>query len=231
MAKLKWDVVGSRFYRTGVDHGVLFPQKDGAYPKAVPWSGLTSVSESPSGAEDNPVYADNIKYLNLKSAEEFGAAIECITYPDEWAECNGESELVEGLSIGMQRRNTFGFSWRNKLGNDTEGEDYGYEIHMVYGCSATPSEKSNTTINDSPEAGTFSYTITTTPVAVSGLGPDGKPYKPTAHLIANSRTLGAEKMQKLEEILYGTDGDGSEGSGTDGRLPFPDELKELFAAG
>lgn len=229
--RMKWDQIGEHYYETGCDHGVLYPQSGGTYPKGVPWNGLTNVTESPSGAESNPQYADNIKYLDLKSAEEYGATIECFTYPDEFAACNGESELVEGITLGQQRRNTFGFSYRTKKGNDTEGEDYGYKIHMVYGCSAAPSEQSHGTINDSPEASTFSYEITTTPVAVSGLGPDGKPYKPVACITADSTKLGLEKMQQLEDILYGTDAKGEDGESTDGRLPLPDELKTLFAAG
>lgn len=232
MAKLKFDQVGERFYKTGVDHGVLYPQKDGAYPKGVAWNGLTSVTKSPSGAEDNAQYADNMKYLNLKSAEELGLTIECFMYPDEWAECNGESELVEGVTLGQQRRNTFGFSYRNKIGSDTEGEDYGFEINLIYGCSASPSEQASTTINDSPEASTFSYEVTTTPVNVSGVGPDGKPFKPVSSITINSTKIKPEKLAMLEKILYGDDGDGTEGStGTDPRLPLPDELKTILADG
>lgn len=229
MSKIKWDQIGERFYKTGVDHGVLYPQKDGAYPKAVPWSGLTNVTKSPSGAEDNALYADNMKYLNLKSAEELGLSIECYFYPDEWAECNGETQLVEGVTLGQQRRNTFGFSWRNKLGNDTEGEDYGFEINLVYGCSASPSEQSSATINDSPEAATFSYDITTTPVTVSGVGVDGKPLKPVASITIDSTKISPEKLALLEEILYGKDGTGENDPGTEGRLPLPDELRDLLS--
>lgn len=231
MGKMKWDQIGERFYETGCDHGVLYPQAGGAYPKGVPWNGLTNVNESPSGAESNPQYADNMKYLDLTSAEEYGATIECFMYPDEFAACNGESELIEGVTLGQQRRNPFGFSYRTKLGNDTEGEDYGYKIHLIYGCKASPSEQSHGTINDSPEAATFSYEITTTPVAVSGLAPDGKPYKPVAHIVANSTKLDADKMKALEAILYGTDGTGESDTGTDGRLPLPDELKTILADG
>lgn len=269
MAFIKWDQTGEKKYKTGVDHGVLYPQKNGAYPIGVAWNGLTAVNKTPSGAEDNKLYADNQQYLNLKSAEILGLTIECYMYPDEWAECNGESELAEGLFLGQQRRNTFGFSYRNKIGNDTEGEDYGYEINLVYGCSASPSEQGNSTINDSPEAATFSYEVSTTPVNVSGVGPDGKPYKPTACLTADSTKMSRENMMKLEEILYGKEGvyettsdsDMTDGkkyyelingsyvetkdttmtTGKDyyeattepvpGRLPLPDELKKLFAAG
>lgn len=229
--KMKWDQIGERYYETGCDHGVLYPQVGGKYPKGVVWNGLTNVTQSPSGAESNPQYADNMKYLDLISAEEFGATIECFFFPDEFAACNGESELVEGITIGGQRRSPFGFSWRTKLGNDTEGEDYGYKIHIAYGCKSAPSEQGNQTINDSPEASTFSFEVTTTPVPVSGLGPDGKPYKPVAHLVADSTKLGMEKMQQLEAILYGTDPETEGGDSTDGRLPLPDELKTIFAAG
>lgn len=233
MAKLKWDQIGERFYETGVDHGVLYPQKNGEYPKGVAWNGLISVTESPSGAEDNALYADNIKYLNLKSAEEFGATLECYTYPDEWAACNGESDLVPGVTLSQQRRNTFGLSYRTKVGNDTDGEDHGFKIHLIYGGSAAPSERSYSTVNDSPEAITFSYEITTTPVPVSGKDGTGKPFKPVAAITIDSTKVKAEKMAALEAILYGTEattGD-SPTPGTEARLPLPDELKEIFAAG
>lgn len=269
MSKIKWDQIGEKKFKTGVDHGVLYPQKGGAYPKGVAWNGLTAVNKTPSGAEDNKLYADNMQYLNLKSAETLGLTIECYMYPDEWAECNGESELAEGVFLGQQRRNTFGFSYRNKLGNDTEGEDYGFEINLVYGCSASPSEQSNQTINDSPEAATFSYEVSTTPVNVSGVGPDGKPYKPAASITIDSTKVSREKLTELEEILYGKDGTYVKTTDTDmdpdkkyyelvngnyvetkdaaftagkdyydctvepvdGRLPLPDEIKTLFAAG
>lgn len=206
MGKIKWDQVGEKKYKTGVDHGVLYPQKNGKYPKGVAWNGLTAVNKTPSGAEDNKLYADNMQYLNLKSAETLGLTIECYMYPDEWAECNGEAELSEGVFLGQQRRNTFGFSYRNKLGNDTEGEDYGFEINLVYGCSASPSEQSNQTINDSPEAATFSYEVSTTPINVSGVGQDGKPFKPVASITIDSTKVSREKLTELETILYGKDG-------------------------
>ena len=269
MSKIKWDQIGERKYKTGVDHGVLYPQKNGSYPKGVAWNGLTAVNKTPSGAEDNKLYADNMQYLNLKSAETLGLTIECYMYPDEWAECNGEAELADGVFLGQQRRNTFGFCFRNKLGNDTEGEDYGFELNLVYGCSASPSEQSNQTINDSPEAATFSYEVSTTPINVSGVGPDGKPYKPAASITVDSTKVSREKLTALEEILYGKDGvyvktmDSSfsdekeyfelvNGSyvktsdeammpgkdyydetvaPVDGRLPLPDEIRTLFAAG
>lgn len=235
MARIKWDQVGERFYQTGCDHGVLYPQKDGTYPVGFPWNGLTNITLSPSGAEDNALYADNMKYLNLKSAEEVGATITCYYFPDEWAECNGESELAKGVYAGQQRRNTFGLSYRTKIGNDTDGEDHGYTIHLLYGCSSSPSEESSSTVNDSPEATEFSYEITTTPVPISGKGPDGKPYKPAAHIYVDSTKVSPEKMAALEAILYGTDAtgaaEGEESTGTEGRLPLPDELKEIFAEG
>lgn len=206
MSKIKWDQVGEKKYKTGVDHGVLYPQKNGAYPKGVAWNGLTTVTKTPSGAEDNKLYADNMQYLNLKSAEILGLTIECYFYPDEWAECNGESELAEGVFAGQQRRNTFGFSYRNKLGNDTEGEDYGFELNLVYGCSSAPSEQANNTVNDSPEAATFSYEVSTTPVNISGVGSDGKPYKPTACITIDSTKVDKDKLANIEKILYGTDG-------------------------
>lgn len=224
MSKLLWDQIGYKRFKTGVDHGVLYPQANGAYPKGVAWNGLTTVTKSPSGAEDNKLYADNMLYLNLKSAETLGLTIECYTYPDEWAECNGESQIADGVLIGQQRRNTFGFSYRNKLGNDTEGEDFGFELNLIYGCSASPSEQSNTTINESPEAATFSYEVSTTPVQVSGVGPDGKPYKATACITIDSTKVDADKLAALEAILYGDEEN-------DARLPLPDEVRSLFAAG
>lgn len=223
MSKLKWDQIGERNYETGVDHGVLYPQASGAYPKGYSWSGLTSVSESPSGAEDNALYADNIKYLNLKSAEEFGMTIECYSYPDEFAACNGESSLADGVTLGQQRRNTFGMSYRSKVGNDTDGEDYGYKLHLVYGCSASPSERSYESINDSPDAITFSFEITTTPVDVSGKGSDGKPYKPVSLITIDSTKVDSDKLAKFEEILYGTEE-------AEARLPLPDEVNSFFNA-
>lgn len=227
---LEWDQIGQKRYETGVDHGVLYPQKNGAYPKGVVWNGLTTVTESPSGAEDTALYADNIKYLNLKSAEEFGCTIECYTYPDEWAECNGEAELADGVYVGQQSRNTFGFCYRTKIGNDTEGDEHGYRLNLVYGCSASPSEQGHSTINDSPEAINFSYTVTTTPVPVSGKRPDGKPYRPTAILKIDSTKCDPDKLQALEEILYGKAAEGDD-EAVDARLPLPDELKTIFAEG
>lgn len=270
MRKIKWDQIGEKKFKTGVDHGVLYPQANGAYPKGAAWNGLTAVNKTPSGAEDNKLYADNMQYLNLKSAETLGLTIECYMYPDEWAQCNGESELADGVFLGQQRRNTFGFSYRNKLGNDTEGEDYGFELNLIYGCSASPSEQANQTINDSPEAATFSYEVSTTPVNVSGVGPDGKPYKPSASITIDSTKVPKDKLDALEEILYGKEGVYTQNTSdtsfdpdveyfeligneyvktqdttmdttktyylettapVDGRLPLPDEIRTLFAAG
>lgn len=207
MGKLKWDQLGEKFYKTGVDHGILYPQKNGEYPKGVAWSGLTNVTKSPSGAEETALYADNIKYLSLRSAEQLGMTIECYMYPDEWKECNGETDPVPGISFGQQRRNSFGFAYRNKLGNDTEGEDYGFELNLIYGCSASPSEQSNASINDSPEAATFSYEVSTTPVNVSGKGPDGKPYKPLSSLTIDSTKIDPAILSIIEGILIGSDGE------------------------
>lgn len=224
MARLEWDKVGERTYETGVDHGVLYPQVSGAYPSGVAWNGLTSVSESPSGAEPTSLYADNMKYLTLKSAEEFGCTIECYTYPEEWKKCDGSTDLAKGVSIGQQNRQNFGFCYRTKKGNDTEGEDYGYIIHLIYGCSASPSEKSYETVNDSPDAITFSYEVTTTPINVEG-------YKPTATLTIDSTEADPDTLKTLEDILYGTNGTGDNDDGTVPRLPLPGEIKTLFAAG
>lgn len=228
MAKLKWDQIGEKTYETGIDHVVLYPQKNAAYPKGTAWNGVTTIGENPSGAEDNALYADNVKYLVLKSAEEFGLSIECYTYPDEWSECNGESELTPGVTLGQQRRNTFGLCYRTKKGNDTEGEDYGFKLHLVYGCSAAPSPKNYETINDSPEAIAFSYDVTTTPVDVPGKDSKGKPFKPVSTIVIDSTVLDPDKLALLESILYGTDGDGDEVSETDARLPLPSELKEIL---
>lgn len=202
--KLVWDQTGERFYETGIDHGVLYPYNTStsSYDNGVAWNGLTSISESPSGAESNAQYADNIKYLDLLSAEEFGATLECFTYPDEWELCDGSASPVTGLNVHQQSRKTFGLSYRTKIGNDVS-DDLGYKLHLVYGCKATPSEKSYNTVNDSPEAITFSYTISTTPVNVTG-------YKATAILTIDSTkftsTEAKARLTNLENKLYGTDG-------------------------
>lgn len=225
MSQLVWDKIGERNYETGVDHGVIYPQSDGAYKNGEAWNGLSSVNENPSGAEDNSVYADNMKYLNIKSAEEYGITIGCYTYPDAFAKCNGEVEFAEGVTIGQQSKNTFGFSYRTKIGNDTEGEDHGYKIHLVYGCSSSPSEKTHETINDSPSADEFSFEVSTTPVPVSGTNPvTGKPFKPTSILEFDSTKMSPEQIKKVEDVLYGTED-------AEPRLPLPDEFKEILAAG
>jgi hypothetical protein len=218
MATLTWDGVGDRKYETGVDRGVLYiPDEAGVYNDGVAWNGLVSVSESPSGAEANPQYADNVKYLNLFSAEEFGATIEAFTYPDEFAPFDGLGVPVAGVTIGQQARKSFGLGYRTKIGNDIDGDDHGYKLHLVYGCSASPSEKAYTTINDSPEAITFSWEITTIPVAVPGM-------KPTAIITVDSTKVDSTKLAALETILYGS-------VGVDPRLPLPAEVIELFESG
>lgn len=197
--KLKWDETGKRFYETGVDHAVLYPiDANGAYSKGVAWNGITAITESPSGAEANPLYADNIKYLNLVAAEDFGATIEAYTYPDEWAACDGSAEVAPGVMIGQQARKTFGLCHRTKLGNDVDGQDHGYKLHLIYGALAAPSERGYQTVNESPEAIQFSWTVTTTPVPVSG-------FKPTAILTIDSTKTDAAKLAALEAILYGQD--------------------------
>lgn len=223
MSKIVWDQTGERLYETGVKCGVLYPQATGgSYPKGVAWNGLTAVTESPSGAEATPLYADDIKYLNLLSVEEFGATIEAYTYPDEFAECDGSAEIADGVSIGQQKRKTFGLSYKTTLGNDVSGNDYGYKLHIIYGALAAPSEKPYATINDSPEAITFSWEVTTTPVAVSG-------FKPTASITIDSTKADSTKLAALETILYGKDPTTSGGTdGVDPRLPLPDEVAELM---
>ena len=216
MPRLTWDDLGKRFYETGVKQGVLYPQVGGAYPKGVAWNGLTAVTESPSGAEPTPLYADDIKYLELTSNEEFGCTIEAYTYPDEFKACNGEATLAEGVTIGQQTRVPFGFCYKTVLGNDEKKNDYGYKLHLVYGATASVSERGFQTINDSPEAVTFSWEVTTTPVAVKG-------FKPTAILTIDSTTIAPEKLTALEDILYGKDE-------AEARLPLPDEIAELVKA-
>ena len=222
MAKLVWDKTGERLYETGVDRGVLYVQSNGTYPNGVAWNGLTAVTESPSGAEATPLYADNIKYLNLMSAEEFGCTIEAYTYPEEFAECDGSAELATGVTIGQQARKTFGLSYRTKIGNDAAGDKFGYKLHLIYGGLASPSEKAYASINDSPEAITFSWEVSTTPVSVDG-------HSPTACITIDSTKVEPTKLAALEEILYGKDGEGA--SGTEPRLPLPSEIATLFTAG
>ena len=221
MSKIVWDKTGERLYETGVSQGVLYTQAEGVYNKGIAWNGLTAVTESPSGAEATALYADNIKYLNLMSTEEFGATIEAYTYPDEFAECDGSAAIATGVNIGQQNRQQFGLSYKTVLGNDVESNDYGYKLHVIYGAMASPSEKAYATVNDSPEAITFSWEITTTPVNVTG-------FKPTASLVIDSTKADPTKLKALEDILYGTDGAGGVGTGTEPRLPLPDEIAELM---
>ena len=221
MSKIVWDKTGERFYETGVKQGVLYIPTAGVYSKGVAWNGLTAVTESPSGAEATPLYADDIKYLNLLSAEEFGCTIEAYTYPDEFAACDGSAELAKGVSIGQQARTTFGLSYKTTVGNDVDGNDHGYKLHLIYGCLAAPSEKAYATINDSPDAITFSWEVTTTPVSVSG-------FKPTACITIDSTKVDSAKLTALEEILYGKDGEAAQN--VEPRLPLPDEIAELMKA-
>lgn len=214
MSKLLWDQIGERFYETGVDRGVVYPQVSGAYPKGAAWNGLTGVTLSPSGAEATPLYANNHKYLNLISVEELAFTIEAYTYPDEFAECDGSASLATGVYVGQQKRKTFGFCYRNMLGNDTEGTALGYKLHLIYGAVAAPSEETDTTINDSPEAKTMSWECNTTPVEVAG-------FEPTSHIEIDSTKVDKEKLAALEAILYGSDDE-------EARLPLPAELITLL---
>lgn len=220
MAQLiQWDQVGDKIYETGVDRGVLYPQlADGTYPVGVAWNGLVSVTESPSGAEPNPQYADNIKYLNLLSAEEFAGTIEAFTYPDEFNECDGLAELEVGVIAGQQVRKPFGMAYRTILGNDSAGQAYGYKLHLLYGCLVSPSEKAYQTINESPEAITFSWDFTTTPAPVTG-------FKPTAMIVIDSTKVQPADLAALEAILYGVTG----APDTPGMLPLPDAVAAMFA--
>ena len=235
MGKIVWDAVGEREYETGTDHGVLYPWDNtansgaGGYGVGVAWNGLTGVSQSPEGGEPTAIWADNIKYLNLMSSEEFNATVTCYTYPDEWAECDGSAQLCPGVTIGQQSRKTFGLSYRTVLGNDTESNDHGYKIHLVYGCLASPSQKDYKTVNDSPEAIEFSYEIKTTPVPVTG-------FKPTAHLEIKSTDFPEDPqthiktgLVNLENFIYGTDADATAGTAaTDAKLPMPDDIPAII---
>ena len=215
MAKLVWDESGKRIYETGVQKGVLYVQDEGGtYPKGVAWNGLTAVTESPSGAEATPLYADDIKYLELRSAEEFGATIEAYTYPEEFEACDGSASLAKGVSIGQQDRKAFGLCYRTVVGNDVQGNAHGYKLHLIYGAVASPSEKAYATVNDSPEAVTFSWEITTTPVEIEG-------FKPTASITIDSTKVNPAKLAELEKKLYGDTGDA--------QLPLPSEVKTIFA--
>ena len=215
MSKLVWDQSGKRLYETGVDHGVLYPiQTGGVYSKGVAWNALTAVTESPSGADVNDIYADNMKYLGLVGAEKFGATVEAYTYPDEFAECDGSVELVKGATIGQQNRKVFGMVYRTVIGNDVDGNEHGYKLHLIYGATAAPSEKAYNTINEDPEAITFSWELSTTPVNVTG-------HKPTASLTIDSTKADPTKLAELEKILFGD-------TETEPRLPLPDEIAQLL---
>ena len=214
MSKLIWDASGERLYETGVKQGVLYVMGSNVYGNGVAWNGLTAITESPSGAESTPLYADDIKYLDLRSTEEFGATIEAYTYPDEFAACDGSASLADGVSIGQQARKMFGLCYRTTVGNDTDGTDHGYKLHLIYGATASPSEKAYETINDSPEAITFSWEITTTPVSVTG-------FKPTASITIDSTKADPTCLAALEEKLYG-------GESTEPTLPLPDEVKTIM---
>lgn len=218
MTKLVWDEIGKRLYELGVKRPVLYkPNTEGKYVDGVAWNGFTSVNQNPSGAESTPLFANDSKYLSLTSSEEFGATIEAYTYPKEFAECDGSAELIKGVRVGQQSRKPFGLSYVTTLGNDLLKEEYGYVIHLVYGCMAAPSSRQYETINKDPEAMKLSWELTTTPVAVEGK-------RPTAHLEIVSTDLEKEKLKKLEEILYGTESEAA-------RMPLPDEIKSILAAG
>lgn len=223
---LKWDEAGKRLYEAGVERGILFPQAaNGTYPTGVAWNGLISVTESPSGAEANPLYADNIKYVNLMSTEELGATIEAFTYPEEFEACDGSAELAVGVSVGQQSRTPFGMSYKTRIGNDTEGDAHGYKLHLLYGAQASPSEKAYQTINDSPEAITFSWDVTTTPIEIPGMRPSSK-------ITIDSTKVDAAKLTALEVILYGTAATTEPVvAAIPARLPLPAEVASIFAAG
>ena len=217
MSRLTWDNTGERLFETGVKNGVLYPiQAGGKYTKGVAWNGLISVTESPSGAEATALYADDIKYVNLLSNEEFGATIEAYTYPDEFAECDGSGTLAEGVLLGQQKRKVFGLCYRTTIGNDVDGNDHGYKLHLVYGCLAAPSEKAYSTINDNPDAITFSWEVTTTPVNVTGV-------KATSQITIDSTKVAKEKMTAIEALLYGSEE-------KEPSLPLPDELAAVLSA-
>lgn len=211
--KLKWDEQGKRLYETGVEQGVLYPFANGKYNKGVAWNGLTAVNESPTGAEPTALYADNIKYLNLLSVEEFEGSIDAYTYPDEFEACQGNVNVADGVTVGQQSHQTFGLSYKTLIGNDTDGSSHGYKLHLIYGCLAQPSEKGYETVNDSPEAITFSWEFSTTPVEVPG-------NKPTATLTIDSTKVSKKALAKIEEVLYGTEQE-------DARLPLPEEIIKI----
>lgn len=217
MSRIIWDATGERFYETGVKQAVLYPKDaSGNYPKGVAWNGLTAVTESPSGAEANPLFADDTKYVILMSKEEFGATIEAYTYPDEFAACDGSASVMDGVTIGQQKRTAFGLCYRTVLGNDVSFDSFGYKLHIIYDSLASPSEKNYATVNDSPEAVTFSWEISSTPVAVKG-------HEPTATMTIDSSKVDPDRLKALEDVLYGTDVEGE-----DARLPYPDEIIQIL---
>lgn len=223
MSKLVWDKTGEHLYETGVKQCVLYLPTNGVYNKGVAWNGITAVNENPSGAEATALYANDGKYLNLYSVEELGATVEAYTYPDEFAECDGSAEIAKGVMVGQQTRKTFGLCYRTTIGNDVDGNDHGYKLHIIYGAMASPSEKAYSTINDSPEAMTFSWELTTTPVTVTGK-------KPTASIVIDSTKCDPQKLAALEAILYGKDDTSEQANdGADPRLPLPDEIATLMA--
>ena len=221
--KIVWDQVGERLYETGVSKGVLYPMKNGAYSVGVPWNGLTAVNETPSGAEPTALYADDIKYLNIMSTEEYAATIEAYMYPNEFEECDGSKSIAPGVVIGQQNRTAFGLSYVTKIGNDTDGSDHGYKIHLVYGCLASPSEKGHSTVNESLEAMTLSWSISTTPVEVPIVVDGKKTFKPTSTVVIDSTKVKAEELTKLEDMLYGSES-------ADPKLPLPEELATIFTS-
>lgn len=222
MYAIEWDKVGEHFFETGCDHGVLYPQVGGAYPKGVAWNGLTNVNTNPSGGESTKLYADNIPYLTLRSAEEFGLTIECYFYPDEFKACDGSTELMPGISVGQQTRMNFGLCYRTLIGNDTENTKHGFKLHLVYGCSVSPSTKESSTINDSPDATTLSFEATTNPVNITGA-------EPASELVIDSTKVSEEAMEAIMSVLYGTAKVGDTPA-VNPRLPLPDEIAQIAAA-
>ena len=215
MARLIWDEVGQRFFETGVKNGVLYVQEDdGSYKNGVVWNGLTAVTESPSGAEETPLYADDVKYLTLRSAEEFGATVEAYTYPEEFEQCDGSATIANGVTIGQQARRAFGLCYRTSVGNDIQGQNFSYKLHLIYGCTVAPSEKSYSTINDNPEAITFSWELSTVPVPVDG-------FSPTASLVIDASKVEKGKMQELEDALFGDES-------SEAKLLLPNEIMEML---
>ena len=215
MARLIWDEVGQRFFETGVKNGVLYVQdNDGSYKNGVVWNGLTAVTESPSGAEETPLYADDVKYLTLRSTEEFGATVEAYTYPEEFEQCDGSASIVNGVTIGQQARRAFGLCYRTSVGNDIQGQNFSYKLHLIYGCTVAPSEKSYSTINDNPEAITFSWELSTVPVPVDG-------FSPTASLVIDASKVDEGKMQLLEDALFGDESN-------EAKLLLPNEIMEML---